>query len=313
VKKLFIALFFVSCAFGAFFTTPVNMAKADALCYLSATYPTPVPTNAGAAVIGLCPGGVLQVNATTTGAPTPIPYPTATGGVLLVQPTNVPTIGVTVVNTPTVTCPSCPTPLAIQPVSLPTSFQTAFPTPIPFPTLGVNVLNTPTVNQGTSPWVVNTPPPFSGSVTQGTSPWVVTTPPPTTTVTVTQATGTNLHAVIDSGTITANAGTGFPTPIPFPTPKSGTILTSASATACTNVQAIAGKGFEIINSGPATTVFLQIYNDAAATCAAGTLLYGDGSTLVVGAGQVIKGDFPVVGIAYKLSGALAANLSITGL
>lgn len=40
--------------------------------------------------------------------------------------------------------------------------------------------------------------PVSGSVTQGTSPWVVSTPPPTTTVTVTQATGTNLHAVLDA-------------------------------------------------------------------------------------------------------------------
>lgn len=34
------------------------------------------------------------------------------------------------------------------------------------------------VGQGTSPWVVNTPAPFSGVVTQGTSPWVVNTPPP---------------------------------------------------------------------------------------------------------------------------------------
>jgi hypothetical protein len=96
-------------------------------------------------------------------------------------------------------------------------------------------------------------------------------------------------------------------------PLSGTILTSASATACTNVQAVSGKGFEVINSGAATTVFPQFYNDAAATCAAGTLIFGDGTSIVIGAGQVIKIDFPVVGIAYKLSGALSANLTITGL
>jgi len=95
--------------------------------------------------------------------------------------------------------------------------------------------------------------------------------------------------------------------------QSGTILTSASATACTNVQATAGRGIEIVNSGPATSVFLQIYNDAGATCAAGTLLYGDGSTITIGAGQVILIKFPVVGIAYKLSGALTSNLSIAGL
>lgn len=101
------------------------------------------------------------------------------------------------------------------------------------------ISGTVTANQGTSPWVNNitqfgssaftlgtssigsslsvTPAtsavfpvsgtffqaiqPISGTVTatQGTSPWIVTTPPPTTTVTVTQATGTNLHAVLDAG------------------------------------------------------------------------------------------------------------------
>lgn len=277
--RRFLSGLLITLAFSAVVLHGPQAAKADSLCYLSATYPSPVPTNSGAAILGLCPAGVLQVNATTTGAPTPIPYPTTSAGVLLVQPTNVPTIGVTVVNTPAVTCPTCPTPLAVQPVSLPTSFQTSFPTPIPFPTLGVNVLNTPSVNQGTSPWVVTTPPPFSGVV---------------------------------SGTVTANAGTGT-----FATrenqPKSGSILTSASATTCTNVQAVAGNGIEIVNSGPATTIFPQFYNDAGATCAAGTLFYGDGTTLIIGAGQIIKIDFPVAGIAYKLSGALTTNLSITGL
>ncbi len=288
----------------------------------------------------------------------------------------------------------------------------AFPTPIPFPTLGVNVLNTPSVNQGTSPWVVTTPPPFNGVVSgtvtanagtgfptplavqpvSGTI--TVNTPPPTTTVTVTQGTGTNLHVVndassavighviSDSGSVTnstlqtganvigsisntsfiatqstgtnlhavldANSAvrigitttdqttpgttdlihakvcdTSTPTTCVGVTangittrdhaPVSSTILTSSSATTCTNVLASAANGVEIINSGPATTVFLQIYNDAGSTCAAGTLLYGDGSTLVIGAGQIIKIDFSMAGIAYKLSGSLTANLSLTGL
>lgn len=39
----------------------------------------------------------------------------------------------------------------------------------------------------------------------------ITTLTPPTTVTVTQATGTNLHAVVDSGTVTANAGTNLNT------------------------------------------------------------------------------------------------------
>jgi len=96
-------------------------------------------------------------------------------------------------------------------------------------------------------------------------------------------------------------------------PTSGITLTSASPTVCTNVQAVAGRGVEIINSGPSVTVFLQIYNDAAATCAAGTLLWGDGTSLTLGYGQIVKIDFPVSGVAYKLSGALTTNLSITGL
>ncbi len=409
-------------------------AEADGIC-TAATYPTPIPAGVNGITVPLC---------SAFGGATPAPAPTQPYQVNVVNTPGVVIQNTSIPITAATTIPvsgSFPTPLAIQPVSLPTSFQTAFPTPIPFPTLGVDVLNTPTVNAGTgfpTPLAVqpvsgtvtanagtgfSTPIPYATSagtvlkvdgsaVTQPVSGTLtVNTPPPTTTVTVTQATGTNLHAVldttsttavtqatgtnlhavldsgtttvtqgtgtnlhtvVDSGTVSANAGTGTftvgqsvgtnlhaildantgvvigkvstdqttpgttdlvhskicdtttPTtcaPVSATTgltvraapPLTGLILTSASATACTNVQAVAGNGFELINSGPATTVFLQIYNDAASTCAAGTLLYGDGSTIVIGAGQVIKVDYPVAGIAYKLSGALTANLSVTGL
>lgn len=390
MKKFFIGLFLISGVFGAF--AQPQRSEADALCYQTAA-PTPIPTT-GAINLGICDStGHLLV--TGAAGATPIPYPTNTSGVLLVQPTNVPTIGVTVVNTPTVTCPTCPTPVpyatsAGSTLNVVVTNPTAFPTPIPFPTLGVNVLNTPTVNQGTSPWIVNTPAPYpttagtltlkvdGSAVTQPVSGTLtVNTPPPTTTVTVTQGTGTNLHAVIDSGAITVNTPAPYATsaggfllvaPTALPTLSvinvagaavigkvgidqttagttnlvqakvcdtttattcatvdtsgrlsvtnkltNGTILTSASATTCTNILAAASRGLEIINSGPATTIFPQFYNDAGATCAAGTLLYGDGSTLVIGAGQIIRIDYPMAGIAYKLSGSLTTNLAVTGL
>lgn len=94
------------------------------------------------------------------------------------------------------------------------------------------------------------------------------------------------------------------------------ILTSGSATACTNLEAVSsnkiGHLVAVINSGPATVVFPQFYDDAGATCASSTLLYGDGATITIGAGQVVTLNIPVTsGIAYKLSGALTNNLIIT--
>jgi hypothetical protein len=343
MKKLLISLCLISSFFAAF--AQPQYVSADAICYQVAA-PTPIPTT-GKINLGICDStGHLLV--TSSGGATPIPYPTNTAGVLLVQPTNVPTIGVTVVNTPgvicisgctgatpiaypttasgillvaptalptlSVTCVNCatpipfptlgvnvlntptvnagtgfPTPLALQPVSLPTSFQTAFPTPIPFPTLGVTVINTPTVNQGTSPWVVTTSPPFSGSVTQGTSPWVVNTPAP--------------YATAGGSLLFANTGGAVKT-----------ILTAASATACTNLEvSTVGILAEIINTGAAQTVFLTMYDEGTTpTCAAGDLIYGDGTTLTLGAGQIITFGVPLsAGLSYKLSGALTANVVIT--
>lgn len=88
---------------------------ADAICY-NVSQPTPIPTT-GKLALGTCTTpGALNVNVVGGGGgSTPIPYPTGTGGVLLVQPTNAPTFGVTVQNTPTVIIAN----------------PTAFPTPIP--------------------------------------------------------------------------------------------------------------------------------------------------------------------------------------
>ncbi len=265
---------------------------------------------------------------------------------------SLPTLSVNVVNTPGVTCATCPTPIPYATstgsvLNVVVTNPTAFPTPIPYPTLGVTVLNTPAVNQGTSPWVVTTAAPFSGSVTQGTSPWVVNTPAPYATsaggflavaptalptisvisvagtavigkvgIDQTTAGTTNLvqAKVCDTTTSTTCASVDTSGRLSVTNKlTNGTVLTSASATTCTNILAAASRGLEIINSGPATTIFPQFYSDAGATCAAGTLLYGDGTTIVIGAGQVIKIDYPMAGIAYKLSGALTANLAITGL
>jgi hypothetical protein len=110
------------------------------------------------------------------------------------------------------------------------------------------VSGTVAVTQGTSPWVVTTPPPTTSvaitgtvGVTQSTSPWVVTTPPP--------------FSGVVSGTVTANAGTGFPSvtaagtsgaslttvqgsPTGIPIPVSGTFTPSGTQ----NVQGLGTAG-----------------------------------------------------------------------
>jgi hypothetical protein len=311
---------------------------------------------------------------------TPVPFPTAVGGTLRVDGSAVtqpvsgtffqatqpvsgtffqatqPVSGTVTANAGT----GYPTPLAVQPVSgtVTANAGTGFPTPVPYATSASTVLKVD--GSGVTQ-------PVSGTLT-------VNTPPPTTTVTVTQATGTNLHAVLDTTSTTAvtqatgsnlhavldagaavighvinDAGAALIGKVGIDQTTAGTtnltnskicdtttsttcasvdtsgrlsvtnkltngtILTSASATACTNILAAASRGIEITNSGPATTIFPQFYSDVGATCAAGTLLFGDGTTITIGAGQVIRIDYPMAGIAYKLSGALSSNMAVTGL
>jgi hypothetical protein len=191
-----------------------HRAEADAICYQIAA-PTPIPTT-GRPNLGICDStGHLLTSSSGGAGPTPIPYPTNMAGVILVQPTNVPTLGVTVVNTPGVICVSgCAnaTPIAypttasgvllVAPTALPTLSVTCVncATPIPFPTLGVTVVNTPTVNAGTgfpTPLAIQ---PVSGTIT-------VNTPAPaptgasglTATTTCDKTTATNCRVISSAG------------------------------------------------------------------------------------------------------------------
>ena len=91
-----------------------------------------------------------------------------------------------------------------------------------------------------------------------------------------------------------------------------TVLTSSSPTACTSLSATAGTLVSIINTGAATTVFFALYDEAASpTCAAADLIYGDGTTLTLLAGQVITLGIPLAnGLSYQISGALSGNLIV---
>lgn len=93
--------------------------------------------------------------------------------------------------------------------------------------------------------------------------------------------------------------------------KTRFILTSGSATTCTNLQATAGNLVELVNVGSATTVFPAWYDDAGATCATGARVYGNFTSLTLQAGQAIQLNVPLTaGLAYKLSGALSDNLVV---
>jgi hypothetical protein len=133
--KKFIAVYalaiLASCASFAHVSPP---ASADSICF-NTVAATPVPA-IGRPTLGLCNNNILQVNATITGAPaapTPIAYPTNTAGVLLVQPTNVPTTGVTVVNTPGVVIQNTSIPVTAA-TTLPVSGTLTVNTPVPGPT-----------------------------------------------------------------------------------------------------------------------------------------------------------------------------------
>jgi hypothetical protein len=93
-----------------------------------------------------------------------------------------------------------------------------------------------------------------------------------------------------------------------------TSITSASPTTCTGIETNSnGMIAEIINTGAAQTVFLTVYDEGVSpTCAAADIIYGDGTTLTLGAGQIVTFGVPLkAGLAYKLSGAVGANVLIT--
>lgn len=90
------------------------------------------------------------------------------------------------------------------------------------------------------------------------------------------------------------------------------LLTASSATACTNLVAAATTLGSITNSGGSMTVFIQFYNDASNTCASGTNIWGDGTTVALGPGQTVNLNIPLsAGLAYKITGgALGSNLDV---
>jgi hypothetical protein len=120
--------------------------------------------------------------------------------------------------------------------------------------------------------------------------------------------------VTQSGTWTVQPGNTQNT-TPWLTTDDAPILArliSSSATTCTNLSTTVTHLVSIVNVGTATVVFPQFYNDAGTTCATTTQLYGDGATVVLGAGQILtfKMRLPSAGLAYKLSSALTSGQQI---
>ena len=195
------------------------------------------------------------------------------------------------------------------------------------------VSGTVTVNQGTSPWVVTTPPPFSGAVTQGTTPWTVggstgtltqtanglkvdgsaVTQPVSGTVTANAGSGTFTVA----GTVTANAGTGFPSvtaagtsgaslttiqgsPTGVAVPISGTVTTTPSGTQ--NVQGLGTAG------SPSGGVLTTQGQDVAVTGTLNTTTAGNTLVDTLGAGQGTVG----IGVSGAWTGTVQVQASADG-
>jgi hypothetical protein len=184
-----LALSVLSVAPHVFAATATGNGGTPGTCYNQAT-PVPAPGSRDL-TYPICTNGVLA-------APTPIAYPTNTAGVPYVQPTNVPTIGVTVQNTPGVICISgCSgaTPIAyptaavggyllVAPTALPTlsvilTSPTFMPTPVPYPTAAVGsylvvaptalpTISVSIAGQSLTPLVVSTAPPDNRNSAGGT-------------------------------------------------------------------------------------------------------------------------------------------------
>ena len=101
MKRIALGLFIASALFAGI--SHPGYVSADALCYQNAA-PTPIPT-AGSITLGIC-DAAGHLLTTSSGGPTPIPFPTSTSGVPLVQPTNVPTLNALVSGTGTAGTPA---------------------------------------------------------------------------------------------------------------------------------------------------------------------------------------------------------------
>jgi hypothetical protein len=221
---------------------------------------------------------------------TPVPYPTNGSGVLKVDGSAVtqPVSGTFFQATQPVSCSAGTT----CPVNATLQAGTAIAGKV-----GIDQ-TTPGVTNAV--WINNTVTVGTHAVTQGTSPWIIS--------------GSGTAGAPASGIVTVQGilqGQGLIVQIGGSTK---TILTSSSPTACTSIEASTnGMLAEIINTGAAQLVAIQMYDEGVSpTCSNADLIYGNGSTLVLGAGQIITFGIPITsGIAYKLSGALGANVVIT--
>lgn len=135
------------------------------------------------------------------------------------------------------------------------------------------VSGTVTVNQGTSPWVVTTPPPTTSvavssvagtvAVTQSTSPWVVSGSG-TFTIGGTVAVSNFPATQPVSGTVTANAGTGFPAVAAAGSGSATSVITVQGNAAGTPIPVTLGASpsFNIAQNSSGSTVLTQCDNSA---------------------------------------------------
>ena len=89
-------------------------------------------------------------------------------------------------------------------------------------------------------------------------------------------------------------------------------ITNTSPTACTNIASGKGRIVRIWNSGPATTIYPQFYDEASNSCAAADILWGDGASLVLPSGAtVLSLEAPLAnGLTVRLSAALSTSQTI---
>lgn len=206
--------------------------------------------------------------------------------------------------------PVQPSPLYTTPVSMTLS------TPLPVATASANPL--PTASAGAAPpgnaphvvaWMACVTSAGSAPVTTGGNGQAAICPNGILQVTTSNSSATK---VCDSTTPTNCAKVVNGAQVSGTTSGNSSILTSASATACTSVTTSGAPSIVLDNTGAQMTVFLQLYDEGATpTCAASDLIYGDGTSIVLGPGQVVVLYQGVKnGLAYKLSGALTSNLVI---
>ncbi len=90
-------------------------------------------------------------------------------------------------------------------------------------------------------------------------------------------------------------------------------LTSASPTALTNIQNSPGIIYGIVNTGPALTVYLRLYDEGTTAGTQADCVWGDGTTATaIGAGAIISFGLNGMRLYYGLTYSLTGPLPATG-